>query len=188
MTREARAIAVVKISGDRMIGTVKSPRGPQVRSAYAQVAVITSTPITRAMKRRLFVSPIVNQPRIALGSDLAASKNARASTTSDVLGYRVNTRSACFSFVSAGDSYGLMLVMDARMHLSGNAPDQRGPGVDHPFVKTDHRSSVAVRPTMGVILWGASPLYLVPVSFTTRQYTKCNSHERQYEAKATAGR
>ncbi|TWT89600.1 hypothetical protein Pla52n_67270 [Stieleria varia] len=39
---------------------------------------------------------------------------------------------------------------------------------------------------MGVILWGESPLYLVPVTFNTRQYTKCNSYERQYEARATA--
>jgi hypothetical protein len=27
--------------------------------------------------------------------------------------------------------------------ISANDPDQRGPGVEHPFVKTDHRSSVA---------------------------------------------
>ncbi len=38
-------------------------------------------------------------------------------------------------------------------------------------------ASVAVRPMMGVILWGESLLYLLPVSFMTRRYTKCNSEE-----------
>lgn len=32
---------------------------------------------------------------------------------------------------------------ETRVFQSDNDPDQRGPGIEHPFVKTDHRSSVA---------------------------------------------
>lgn len=38
---------------------------------------------------------------------------------------------------------------------------------------------------MGVILWGESPLYFVPVTFQS-QYTKWIPSESQYEARATA--
>ena len=48
---------------------------------------------------------------------------------------------------------------------SGNGTVQRAAANDlQADDKASHRRSGAVRPTMGVILWGESPLYFVPVS------------------------
>ncbi|WP_419193921.1 hypothetical protein, partial [Novipirellula herctigrandis] len=50
-------------------------------------------------------------------------------------------------FASFGVAYGLLFTIESQTLSgcisSGNGTDQRGPGIDYPFVKTNHRSSVA---------------------------------------------
>ncbi len=46
------------------------------------------------------------------------------------------------ALVEVDGLYGFTLMKCVDRSQSDNVPDQRGPGVEHPFVKTDHRSSV----------------------------------------------
>ena len=52
---------------------------------------------------------------------------------------------------------------DSQSFQATNGGDQRAGTVDFPFVKLCKPGSVACTPSMGVILWGASPLCFVPV-------------------------
>ena len=49
------------------------------------------------------------------------------------------------------------------------------------------RLRVQVRPTMGVILWGESPLYLVPVSFPGSHPTRSIAHRKTVRGEGNCG-
>ena len=55
---------------------------------------------------------------------------------------------------------------------SDDATHQRVSARDADFQDRPDRRLRCSTPNMGVILWGASPLYLVPETFTRSQYNK----------------
>jgi hypothetical protein len=133
-----RHLATALVAFDSITGTLETK--DIRRHPNPTAGIVAAANLEFQNQQRQLACPQTGRPLRVQGIRRQLGQTFSAQWSGETMGQE-SSRSATHRLPAVGDK-GQRSRRSVIGNQSGNGPDQRGPGVEHPFVKTNHRSSV----------------------------------------------